>query len=95
LLQFHCASTTQHKISTEHMRRRRRNRKSLPDPKQLGIQSAKTLVNGTTSGRLGKARVDGHEELIDEGKYNETCANRFDIPTADHNTRAEAHIGRK
>ena len=51
----------------------------------MEIQSAETLVTGTTSGRLRKAPVGGHEELMDEGKYNETCANRDDMPTVDHN----------
>jgi hypothetical protein len=47
------------------------------------------LVAGTMGGRLGKALVDGHEGLP-MNKYNESCANRYDIPMADHNVRAEA-----
>jgi len=94
LLQFHCGGTTQHKISTEHMRRWR-NRKSLPNTEQLGIQSVETPVAGTTGRRLGKAPVDGHKGLLDKDNYNESCANGYDIPTVDHNTQAEACISCK
>jgi hypothetical protein len=71
------------------------NGKSFPDPKQLGIKSAGTLAAGTTGGRLGKAPVDSHKGLMDKGKYNESCANGYDIPTADHDARPETRMSRK